>query len=113
MGMNQQFRTTASWDQAIDLLDHSFPLTQGSHRTVASYLSYFDHLVAIQTDGTSTGLVRPSQFVESSGIDGAPDCIRLEHNGLQVEIEPARKKAGANQSNPEHRLQLLTDISAI
>lgn len=113
MGTNQHFRTTASWDQAIDFLDHSFPLTEGSHRTVTSYLSYFDHLLAIQSDGTTTGLVKPSQFVEASGIEDAPCCIRLEHNGLQVEIEPARRSAAHGQGNPEHRMQLLTEINAL
>lgn len=112
MGMNQHFRTTASWAQAIDLLDHSFPLSQGSHRTVTSYLSYFDHLVAIQADGTTTGLARPSQFVEACGIEDAPSCIRLEHKGLQVEIEPARQRAGTEHSPAEHRMQLLTCIEA-
>ncbi|MGQ7847595.1 hypothetical protein ACUNV4_24095 [Granulosicoccus sp. 3-233] len=111
MGMNQHFRTTASWDQAINLLDHSFPLTEGSHGNVTAYLTYFDHLVAIQADGTSTGLAHPSQFVEASGLEDAPSCIRLEHKGLQVEIEPGRRQAGSDQDVPEHRMQLLTDIA--
>lgn len=112
MGMNQQFRTTASWDQAIDLLDYRFPLTEGSHGSVTSYLTYFDHLIAIQSDGTTTGLVHPSQFVEASGVEDAPSCIRLEHEGLQVEIEPGRTHGGSGQNVPEHRMQLLTDIAA-
>jgi len=110
MGMNQHFRTTASWDQAVNLLDHSFPLTEGSHGSVTSYLTYFDHLVAIQADGTTTGLVHPAQFVEASGLEDAPSCIRLEHKGLQVEIEPGRRQSGSLHSAAGHRMQLLTDF---
>lgn len=112
MGMNQHFRTTASWDQAIDLLDHSFPLASGSHRTATAYLSYYDHLLVIQADGSTTGLVNPAQFVEASGIEDAPCCIHLQHNGLQVEIEPGRQCSLSGQPTPQHRMQLLTLISA-
>lgn len=110
MGMNQQFRTTTSWDQAIDMLDHSFPLSEGSHATAVAYLSYFDHLLVIQADGSATGLAKPSQFVEASGLEEAPCCILLEHNGLQVEIEPGRQCAVQGQTHAGHRMQLLTQI---
>jgi hypothetical protein len=46
MGMTQQFKTSASWDQAISFLDHSFPLAEGSHASAKAYLVYFDHLLA-------------------------------------------------------------------
>lgn len=110
MGMNQHFRTTASWDQAITLLDHSFPLAQGSHRTAAAYLVYFEHLLVIQADGTTTGLCRPSQFVEAGGDEQSPQSILLEHNGLQVEIEPAQHCANNDHVQPLHRMQLLTQL---
>jgi malate synthase len=114
MGMNQQFRTTTSWDQAIDLLDHSFPLAKGSHSTASAYLCYFDHLLVIQNDGSATGLKYPSQFVEASGIEDAPCCILLENNGLQVEIEPGRQCSVQGNTLAGHRMQLLTThISAI
>jgi malate synthase len=111
MGITEHFRTTADWNQAIELLDHSFPLANGSHRTATAYLSFFDHLLVIQSDGTTTGLATPSQFVEASGLEDAPCCIHLEHNGLQVEIEPGRQCAVSGQNVPAHRMQLLTQIN--
>lgn len=113
MGIKQHFRSTASWDQATGLLDHSFPLAEGSHATVTHYLCYFDHLLAVQADGTSTGLARPSQFVECIGERESPSCIRLEQDSLQVEIEPAHCKPDTPRIAPEHRMQLLTSFSNV
>lgn len=110
MGVEQQFRSTANWDQAVQFLDHSFPLADGSHSEATAYLSYFDHLLVIKRDGTATGLVKPSQFTHASGIEEAPCCVHLEHKGLQVEIEPGRRCAVSGKSDG-HRIQLLTDIS--
>jgi len=110
MGMNQHFRTSASWDQAIDLLDHSFPLAHGSHSTASAYLVYFDHLLVIQSDGSTTGLSSPSQFVEAGGNEEAPQSILLENHGLQVEIEPAYPCANNRAAQPQHRMQLLTQL---
>lgn len=112
MGMNQAFKTSATWDQAINFLDHSFPLAEGSHRTAASYLVYFDHLLVIQADGTSTGLTNPAQFIEAGGNEEAPRSILLEHNGIQVEIEPActRVCTDTGRRHASHRMQLLTPM---
>ena len=110
MGINQQFRTSASWDQAVNLLDHSFPLVQGSHRTASTYLVYFDHLLVIQADGSTTGLSNPSQFVEAEGDGEAPESILLDNHGLQVEIEPSQATAGNPHRQPRHRMQLLTQL---
>lgn len=110
MGMKQHFRTSASWDQATTMLDQAFPLVQGSHSTASSYLVYFDHLLVIQADGTSTGLRHPAQFIEAGGVDEAPQSILLEHNGIQVEIEPGRIPTPQDKARPVHRMQLLTNI---
>ena len=110
MGMNQHFRSSASWDQAINLLDHSFPLAQGSHSTATAYLVYFDHLLVIQADGSTTGLSNPSQFVEAGGNEQAPQSILLDNHGLQVEIEPAQPCAANRSTQPAHRMQLLTPL---
>lgn len=112
MGALQQFRSSATWDQAVQLLDHSFPLADGSHSEATAYLSYFDHLLVIKGDGSTTGLVRPSQFTHASGVEEAPCCVHLEHDGLQVEIEPGRRCAVSGNFDG-HRIQLLTDISHI
>lgn len=108
MGIKQHFRSTADWDQATSLLDHSFPLAEGSHRTVTHYLCYFDHLLAVQPDGQMTGLARPGQLVDVSGQHEAPTCIRLEQDALQVEIEPLRNRQTSPSDLPRHRMQLLT-----
>ena len=110
MGMNQQFKTSASWDQAISFLDQSFPLAEGSHASATAYLVYFDHLLVIQADGSATGLSNPSQFVEAGGNEESPQSILLSNNGLQVEIEPDQACSKAQGSMPNHRMQLLTQI---
>lgn len=110
MGINQPFRSSANWDQAISMLDTLFPLTQGSHGSVKGYMMYFDHLVMVQADGSSTSLKKPAQFVEAGGNHEAPDSIVLEENGLQVEIEPATFSASVSGCSAGHRMQLLTTI---
>lgn len=108
MGTNQPFRTSASWDQAIKMLDSMFPLQQGSHGSVKGYMMHFDHLVMIQADGSATALKRPSQFVEAGGNYEAPSSILLEQDGMQVEIEPASQSAAVTGCCSGHRMQLLT-----
>ncbi len=110
MGMNQQFKTSASWDQAINFLDKSFPLAEGSHAAANAYLVYFDHLLIIRADGTMTGLSSPAQFVEAGGNEESPQSILLESNGVQVEIEPDQAGAKCAGSMPNHRMQLLTQL---
>ncbi len=112
MGMNQSFKTSANWDQAINFLDTSFPLCEGSHGSAKAYLVYFDHLLVIQADGSTTGLSCPSQFVEAGGNEEAPRSILLESKGLQVEIEPAQMCPGHANAMPAHRMQLLTRIES-
>jgi len=131
MGIYTQFSKNPGWEQAAELLDQSFPLATGSHRDVTAYLVYFEHLLAIQADGSATGLATPTQFVDVQGSRENPLAIVLEHQGMQVEIEPAPCRAPARlsgsamnnrskQATPdhteykqrrsvvEHRLQLLT-----
>jgi len=110
MGMNQLFKTSANWDQAVSFLDQSFPLAKGSHGTATAYLVYFDHLVVIQEDGSATGLSQPLQFVEAGGNEECPQSILLEHNGLQVEIEPSQSCKNTRSAAPKHRMQLLTKL---
>ena len=113
MGMNQSFKTSANWDQAIDFLDTSFPLNEGSHGSAKAYLVYFDHLLVIQADGSSTGLSYPSQFIEAGGNEEAPRSILLEHKGIQVEIEPAQLCSDQANERPVHRMQLLTQMESV
>lgn len=110
MGMSQPFRTTASWDDATQMLDTTFPLMEGSHGTVSAYLMHFDHLVAIQADGSVTSLRQPSQFIEAGGNPECPQSIILKHQGILVDIEPATRTASTSGKGPRHRLQLLTTL---
>lgn len=112
MGTNQPFRTSASWDQAIQMLDTLFPLDHGSHGSVMGYMMQFDHLVMIQSDGSTASLKKPGQFVDASGNLEAPSSIVLEQDGLQVEIEPANFSASVTGCSAGHRMQLLTTIPA-
>lgn len=112
MGVLQHFRSSTPWNQAVKLLDQSFPLADGSHSEATAYLCYFDHLLVIKNDGTTTGLAKPSQFTHASGIEEAPCCVHLEQNGLQIEIEPGAGCA-VNGNSDAHRMQLLTQIDAI
>lgn len=111
MGINQPFRTSASWDQSVEMLDSTFPLSQGSHGTAIAYLVHFEHLVVIQADGTTTSLKTPSQFLDAGGNPEAPQSILLQHRGIQVEIEPTTRNVTALDTHPAHRLQLLTSLS--
>jgi len=110
MGTNQPFRTSASWDQATQMLDASFPLAQGSHKTAIAYLVHFEHLAVFHADGSITALRQPSQFIEAGGNPEAPQSILLEQQGIQVEIEPASRSTCAKGQTPQHRLQLLTTL---
>lgn len=112
MGTTQPFRTTADWDQAVNLLDSLFPLTRGSHGTVKGYLLQFDHLVCIQENGESTCLKHPKQFIEAGGNVEAPTCIVLGQNGIEIEIEPATHTASVSECGYGHRMQLITSIEA-
>lgn len=112
MGTTQPFRSSASWEQAIELLDTLFPLNSGSHGSVKGYMMHFDHLVVIQDDDQITSLKNPGQFVEAGGNFEAPTSILLEQNGLQVEIEPASHSASVCGCHSGHRMQLVTSIQA-
>lgn len=71
---------------AKDFLDKTFPLTEGSHRDAVSYMVYFQNLLIILADGTTTGLKQPRQFTGKNGPADDPDSIILEHNGSHTEI---------------------------
>jgi len=72
---------------AKDFLDKTYPLTEGSHRDAVSYMVYFQNLLVILADGSTTGLQQPKQFVGKNGPTDKPDSILLEHNGTHTEIQ--------------------------
>ncbi|RJG48197.1 malate synthase G [Motilimonas pumila] len=67
-------------------LDEHFPLANGSHADVASYVVYYQHLLAFFDDGSETGLAKPGQFVAFSGHKDCPEAIVLKHHQLHVEL---------------------------
>ncbi|MCH1925962.1 malate synthase [Shewanella sp. C32] len=64
---------------AKQLMDELFPLSQGSHQDVASYLVYYQHLLACHKDGVLSGLRQPSQFVALGGQREQPQSLLLKH----------------------------------
>ena len=64
-------------DYSKGFLDKTFPLAQGSHRDVGSYVVYYQHLLAFMADGSQTGLADPSQFVALCGSKQRPQSILL------------------------------------
>ncbi|WP_394130826.1 malate synthase [Shewanella maritima] len=67
-------------------LDNNFPLANGSHADVRSYVVYYTHLLAFLKDGTQCGLQNPCQFVALTGHKSDPSSIVLKNNDTHVEI---------------------------
>jgi malate synthase len=76
---------------AKEFLDQTFPLSNGSHKDVTSYMVYYKHLLAIFPDGSSCGLEKSSQFVALSGHKSEPTSLVLLNNGLHIIIEIDRQ----------------------
>lgn len=67
-------------------LDKVFPLQNGSHKEVSSYVIYYKHLLAFFPDGSKSGLQNPSQFVALSGHKSEPTSIVLKSGEFHVEM---------------------------
>lgn len=79
-------RTRRVTSSVKDFLDIAFPLTEGSHHDVTSYMVYFQNLMMILADGSTAGLQNPAQFVAKIGPRDNPESILLLQNGLHVEL---------------------------
>ncbi len=104
-------------EYAKDLLDEHFPLAQGSHKDVKSYVVYYHHLLAFFDDGSQTGLATPCQFVALCGHKCDPESILLKHNKLHLEIVFDRSgsigstdKAGIQDMRLESALTSIIDF---
>ncbi|MEH8019932.1 MULTISPECIES: malate synthase [Rheinheimera] len=73
-------------DYSKGFLDKTFPLQQGSHKEVCSYVVYYQQLLAFFADGSTSGLENPAQFVALSGHREAPSSIVLKNNGRHIEL---------------------------
>ena len=79
-------RMTELMSYSKSFLDKVFPLEQGSHQDVSSYVIYYKHLLAFFPDGRKSGLVTPNQFVALSGHKNEPTSIVLKNDGFHVEL---------------------------
>ena len=61
-GLNEK-RVKELMTYSKSFLDKVFPLEQGSHQDVSSYVIYYKHLLAFFPDGSKSGLAIPNQFV--------------------------------------------------
>jgi len=82
------------------LLDAQFPLRSGTHSDVKTYLVYFDHLMVIKTDGTTTSLVTPSQFQGADGSLDGPTAISLSTGETQVRIHLQNCQSSLDAQHP-------------
>jgi len=71
---------------ARDLLDHTAPLAEGSHKSAVGYAVKAGALTVTLADGATRALKTPAQFVGYLGAAEAPSGVLLVHNGLHLEI---------------------------
>lgn len=101
MAISQQIGSNNSNEApATVFLDQQFPLRSGTHGEVCCYLVYFDHLMAIKTDGTTTSLVTPSQFQDSDGSLDGPNAITLSDGTTHVEIRLCNGQKANQELHP-------------
>lgn len=74
--------------KAKQLLDRLFPLAEGSHQDVTSYVIDYHHVLAYFKDGRRSGLQQPKQFVAYMGSKEQPCAIVFrEGDGSHVELQ--------------------------
>lgn len=86
-------------DYSKSFLDKSFPLQQGSHKDVASYVVYYQQLLVFFADGTTSGLQQPAQFVALSGHREQPNSLVFNNSGRHLEL--VINKQGINGSQDQ------------
>ncbi|WP_394249935.1 hypothetical protein [Vibrio profundi] len=73
--------------KAKQLLDRLFPLENGSHQDVTSYVIDYRHILAFFKDGQHSGLKHPKHFVAYMGEKSDPDSILLKDgSGSHLEV---------------------------
>jgi malate synthase len=71
---------------AREFLDQVAPLAHGSHVLATAYRAEGGNLSVMLSNGSTTGLRSPFQFVGYQGDASAPSSVLLQHNGLHVDI---------------------------
>ncbi|NLS12056.1 hypothetical protein HGP28_04005 [Vibrio sp. SM6] len=98
--------TEEKQDKAKAMLDRLFPLAQGSHTEVSSYLIDYHHVLAFFKDGTHSGLATPKQFVAYTGQRDKPASILLQDDsGSHAEIV-----MGSHKGTGHIELMTIDDI---
>ncbi|MBW3695931.1 hypothetical protein EK599_09505 [Vibrio sp. T187] len=73
--------------KAKQLLDRLFPLENGSHQDVTSYVIDYRHILAYFKDGQHSGLKHPKHFVAYMGEKSDPDSILFKDgSGSHLEV---------------------------
>ncbi|MHB1249178.1 MAG: malate synthase G [Polaromonas sp.] len=80
-------------EYARHVLDRTAPLRKGSHLDSAGYRIRDGKLAVKLTDGSSTSLQNPAQFIGYQGDAAAPSSVLLRHNGLHIDIRIDRNTA--------------------
>lgn len=83
--LNQQ-HVRQVMDYSKGFLDKTFPLARGSHKDVASYVVYYQQLLAFFQDGSTSGLKEPAQFIALIGHREAPEALLLQNEERHVEL---------------------------
>lgn len=86
-------------DYSKGFLDKTFPLARGSHRAVASYVVYYQQLLAFFEDGSTSGLADPAQFIGLTGHREAPEALLLQNQGRHVEVILNRSGTQGSRDN--------------
>ncbi|HUR88576.1 MAG TPA: malate synthase G [Ramlibacter sp.] len=71
---------------ARNFLDEVAPLAHGSHVLATAYRAEGGNLSVSLSNGATTGLRSPFQFVGFQGDVGTPSSILLQHNGIHIDI---------------------------
>ena len=110
-------RGLAVINEAKNFLDLHFPLNEGSHHDVSSYLVYYQHLLAFFPDGSESGLKKACQFVAFDGSKNDPSYLLLKNNGLHIGLQIDRHgkigstdKAGLDDIQIESALTTIMDF---
>ncbi len=72
---------------AMEFLDKSVPLVNGSHATAKHYCVAEGALVVELTDGGETTLAKPAQFAGYSSDADNPQVVLLRNNNLHIELQ--------------------------
>jgi len=78
---------------ARHVLDRTAPLRKGSHVDATGYVIDGGALVVKLSNGTTTSLAKPAQFIGHQGDAAAPTGVLLQHNGLHLDLRIDRSTA--------------------